>query len=215
MHGLAVILHLQPCFGLGKANLLKKIRVSEEVQQIAHLMDDFSVIPEEVGRAGIRLFLILFGSKDGDSLNLLHYVKFLEMVSASKVVNPHKLPPTERASHFHSLGVHLQVMLWKMPTTEEYRYNPEKWGWRLDGTKINPIMTDLPAALETLLKFVCCKCKLTSRNPHGTNSCSCCKNGLKCATAFGDCRGLNCLNADDINELEEENLELEDDNTIF
>ena len=37
------------------------------------------------------------------TLNSLRYVKFLEMVSASKVVDPHKLPPTERASHFHSL----------------------------------------------------------------------------------------------------------------
>ena len=42
------------------------------------------------------------------TLNSLHCVKFLEMVSASKVVNPHKLPPTEIASHFHSLKVHLQ-----------------------------------------------------------------------------------------------------------
>ena len=98
-------------FGHGKANLLKKIQVSEEVQQIAHLMGDYSVTPEEVGRAGIHLFLILFGGKDGDSLNSLRYVKFLEMVSASKVVDPHMLPPTERAAHFHSLRVHLQVML--------------------------------------------------------------------------------------------------------
>ena len=177
MHGLAAILHLQllawKTFGHGKANLLKKIQVSEEVQQIAHLMGDFSVTPEEVGRAGICLFLIHFGGKDGDSLNTLRYVKFLEMVSASKVVDPHKLPPTERAAHFHSLRVHLQVMLWKMLTTEEYRFDPEKWGWRLDGTKLNPIMTDLPAAPETLLKFVRCKCKLTSRNPCGTNACSC------------------------------------------
>ena len=36
-----------------------------------------------------------------------------------------------------------------------------------------------------------------------------------CLLDCGDCRGLNCLNADDIIELEEENLELEDDNTIF
>ena len=103
MHGLAVILRMSATFGHGKANLLKKIQVSEEVQQIAHLMGDFSVTPEEVGRAGIRLFLILFGGKDGDSLNSVHYVKFLEMVSASKVVDPHKLPPTERAAHFHSI----------------------------------------------------------------------------------------------------------------
>ena len=86
-------------YGLGKANLLKKIQVSEEIQRIAHLMYNYSVMPEEVGRAGIRLFLILFGGKDGDSLNSLQY-EFLEMITASKVVNPHKLPPTERAAHF-------------------------------------------------------------------------------------------------------------------
>ena len=102
-----------------------------------------------------------------------------------------------------------------MLTTEEYQFDPEKWVWRLNGTKLNPIMTDLPPVPETLLKFVRCKCKLTSKNPCGTNTCSCHKNGLKCVTARGDCRGLNCLNADDNIELEEENLELEDDNTIF
>ena len=94
----------------------------------------FSISYDEVNRAGKHLCLIRFGGKDGDSLNSLHYVKFLEMVSASKVVGPHKLPPTETTSHFHSLRVYLQVMLWKMLTTEEYRFDPEKWGWRLDGT---------------------------------------------------------------------------------
>ena len=51
-------------FGHGKANLLKKI---QEIQRIAHLMYNYSVMPEEVSRAGKRLFLIIFGGKDGDS----------------------------------------------------------------------------------------------------------------------------------------------------
>ena len=86
----------------------------------------------------------------------LHYVKFFKKVTASKVVNPHKLPPTEKAAQFCSLTVHLQVMLWKMLTPEEYQLHPEKLVWRLDGTKLKPIMTDLPAAPETLLKYVRC-----------------------------------------------------------
>ena len=61
-------------YGHGKAIVLKKIHVSEEIQRIAHLMYNYSVTLEEVGRAGIRLFLILFGGKDGDSLNSLRYV---------------------------------------------------------------------------------------------------------------------------------------------
>ena len=136
------------------------------------------------------------------------------MITASKVVDPHKLPPTERAAHFHSLRVHIQVMHWKMLTTEEHQFDPEKRGWKLDSVK-HPIMTDLPAAPETLLKFVHCKCKLTSRNPCGTNLCSCRKNGLNRVTACGDCRGLNCQNTDDFIEVDEENFKLGDDNAIF
>ena len=60
-----------------------------------------------------------------------------------------------------------------------------------------PVITDLIPAPENLLKFVQCKCKLTSRNPCGTNTCSCRKNGLKCVSACGDCRGEGCYNAED------------------
>jgi len=193
-------------FGQGKNNLVKKIQVSKEVQQISLLMGDPSVTPEQVGKAGARLFVILFGGKHGDDLNYLCYVKFLEMVSANKIVDPQKLPPTERAAHFHSLRVHLQVILWKRLTHQDLDFDPEQWGWKLDGTQLSPIMTDLAAGPESLLKFVRCKCKLSSRNPCGTNICSCRKNGLRCVTACGDCRGVNCNNAEDftLDELEED-----------
>ena len=61
--------------------------------------------------------------------------------------------------------------------------------------RLQPIMTDLEPALESLLKFVRCKCKLSTANPCGTNTCSCRKHGLKCVTACGDCRGESCRNA--------------------
>ena len=32
--------------------------------------------------------------------------------------------------------------------------DPEQWGWKLDGTLLTPVMTDMAAAPETLLKFV-------------------------------------------------------------
>ncbi len=92
---------------------MKKIQASEEVQQISVLMGDFFMNKEEIGKAGARLFVILFGGKREDSLNFLRYAKFLEMVSTSKAIDPQKLPPTERAAYFHSLRVHLQVVLWK------------------------------------------------------------------------------------------------------
>ena len=123
-------------FGQGKTNLVKKIQVSEEIQRISLLMDNPCTTAEEVDKAGIRLFVILFGGKQDDSLNYLRYAKFLEMVSSSKSIDPQKLPPTERAAHFHSLRVYLQVMLWKQLTHQDSQLDPEKWGWKLDGSAL-------------------------------------------------------------------------------
>ena len=57
-------------FGHGKTNLLKKIQVSKEVQQISILMSDPHMTTDEIGKAGITLFVILFGGKPNDSLNV-------------------------------------------------------------------------------------------------------------------------------------------------
>ena len=59
-------------------------------------------------------------------------------------------------------------------------------------------MTDLDAAPDSLLKFVRCKCKLSSKNPCSTNVCSWCKNGLKCVMACGDCHGEVYNNSEDL-----------------
>ena len=104
------------------------IRRSDQVRSLYHLHPGITVekkkvhtqpnptalktgiTAEEIGKAGVRLFIILFGGKQGDSLNFLRYVKLMEMISSNKAIDPQKLPPTERAAHFHSLRVHLQVM---------------------------------------------------------------------------------------------------------
>ena len=63
---------------------------------------------------------------------------------------------------------------------------------------LTPVLTDLDAAPESLLKFVRCNCKLSTRSPCGNNSCSCREHGLKCVAACGDCRGESCQNAEEI-----------------
>ena len=111
-------------FGHGKTNLLKKIQVSEEVQQKSVLMSDPHMTADEIGKDGIRLFIILFGGKPNDSLNVLRYAKFMDMVSSSikAMLDPQKLPPTERAAHFHSLRVYFQVVLWKTSHIMTYKW---------------------------------------------------------------------------------------------
>ncbi len=45
-------------FGHGKTNLVKKIQVSEEVQQISLLMGSLRMTAEEIGKVGVRLFVV-------------------------------------------------------------------------------------------------------------------------------------------------------------
>ena len=67
-------------------------------------MSEYSATTEQIGKAGTRLFVITYGGKQEGSLNSLWYIKFMEMVSSSKAsLDPQKLPPTERAAHYHSL----------------------------------------------------------------------------------------------------------------
>lgn len=181
-------------FGQGKVGLTKRLTSSTEVQGISQLMMNCDATPDQIGEAGVRLFVIVYGGKASDSLNTLRYAKYMEMVSSARNVDPQKLPPTTRAAYYHSLRVHLQVIMWKELTIDSL--NPLLWGWKGDGSLLQPVMTDVDPAPENLLKFVRCKCKLSSPNPCGTNTCSCRKHGLKCVTACGDCRGESCRNAE-------------------
>ena len=148
-------------------------------------MSDVNATEQQIGRAGIRLFVIAFGGKEEDSLNKLRFLRFMQMIASKTMLDPQKLPPTGRAAYFHSLRVHLQIIMWSKLSIDIL--DPKQWGWKLSGSIYAPIMTDLEAAPENLLKFMRCKCKLLSRNPCGTNLCSCRKNGLKCVAACGDC----------------------------
>jgi len=47
-------------------------------------MSDPHVTADKIGKAGLRLFVILFGSKPNNSLNVLWYAKFLDVVSSRR-----------------------------------------------------------------------------------------------------------------------------------
>ena len=69
----------------------------------------------------------------------------MEMVSSTKTsIDPQKLSPTERAAYFHSLRVHLQVILWKRLTNANP--DPKQWDWKLNGTLLTPVMTNKEVA---------------------------------------------------------------------
>ena len=73
--------------------------------------------------------------------------------------------------------------------------NPLDWGWKVEHGKMTPITTDKEIAPEELLLVIHCNYKLSSRNPCGSNQCSCRRNGIQCVPACGDCRGMGCKNS--------------------
>jgi hypothetical protein len=109
------------------------------------------------------------------------------------LILPEKLPPTERAAHFHGFRVHLQVIEWKM-LDENYNLNPTEWGWKSVDGFLAPIPTDKEIAPPDLLKVIRCNCKTSSKNQCGTKTCMCRKHGIKCMLACGGCHGEDCNN---------------------
>ena len=119
------------------------------------------------------------------------------------------LPPTDRAAHYHSLRVHLQILKWN-DLNDTRNDQAIDWGWKREKSHLIPVMTDKEPAPSDILKIIRCRCKRSC-----TTMCSCKKNGLKCVKACLNCQGESCDNIecdmDDnfLNELDEE-LDSED-----
>jgi hypothetical protein len=112
-------------------------------------------------------------------------------------LEPAKLPPTDRAAHYHGLRVHHQIVTWKV-LDNEFELKPEDWGWHWKDDTLYPTMTDLQVAPECLLKVVRCNCKSSSKTQCGSNFCTCRKHNLKCAPTCGDCQGETCFNKHEV-----------------
>lgn len=190
-------------FGHGKTHVLKAVTVNQSVQKSSDILSCQGKSTEEVWEAGVQVFLCLYASDESDTLTTLRCAKYMAMVARCNILEPQRLPPTARAAHFHSLRVHLQIIRWK--TLNNKTLNALEWGWKLEDGVMAPIMTDLDAAPDSVLKFIRCKCK--SKNPCGTNLCSCRKNGINCVMACGGCRGQSCNNCEEVT--------LEDDDDIM
>ena len=187
------------------------------LQELVSLFGYATATPEDIGNRDKKLMVLLYKGKKGDSLTKLRCSRWNEMAVTSSQVNPAILPPTERAAHFHSLRVHLEML--KGTSLElECEVDPCKWGWRRDdgdSSLLLPVMTDFPPAPDHLLNVIRCKCKMTAKNPCGTMKCLCRKNGLECMQACGDCRGDACANQETQVVEEEEELDEVMDGNIF
>ena len=94
----------------GKQAIKKLLDRSPEARDLANIFMDDKSTQETIGKTGIDLFVLLYGGKPGDTLATLRYKSYMKMAACSSRIVPSKLPPTERAVHFHSLRVFLQVI---------------------------------------------------------------------------------------------------------
>ena len=82
-----------------------------------------------------------------------------------------------------------------------------------------PIKFFKEIAPDDLLNVIRCNCKTTTKNPRGSRTCSCKRNGIPCVAACGDCRGIECNNRSDQNDEDDDDDGEEDyeniDRNIF
>ena len=57
------------------------------------------------------------------------------------VIQPENLPPTERATHYHPIRVHLQLAQWK--NLSWTRLHSKEWGWKEKNGAMEPVKTDI------------------------------------------------------------------------
>ena len=193
----------------GKLKILNSLKL-KEVQHLAQKFNAANAKQDEIGFAGIQLMKIMFGGKESESLTTLRHAKWEKAILLANDVDPATLPPSERAAHFHSLRVYLEMR--RSETLNiDCGLHPCDWGWRRISNVLHPIMTDIPAAPETLLSSIRCNCKSSSPKQCGTLLCTCRKNGWPCGRACGECRGIDCKNP----SVEYYKSDLEDDGNIF
>jgi len=183
-------------YGIGKPSAFKKIVDFQDGLALSEIVGSETASIADVSQAGLRLLTMLYSGKQSDTLNHLRYVTYMHLIARSSTrPRPERLPPTERAAHFHVLRVHLQVVQWK--SLMATNLDPENWGWKLKDAMYVPVATDLKAAPRDILNVISCRCRSSTgtRQQCSSTMCSCRKHGLQCVAACLHCNGEDCDNA--------------------
>jgi len=175
----------------GKHQIVKLFQKNQRLAAFANVFYDPSSTPEAVSTAGEKIMLAMYRSCD-EEINQCRYNAFLK--SAHKI-HPDlaSLPPTKDAAKQHSFRVYYQVQIWL-----GNNLHPEEWGWKrsLDGS-LEPVMTMDPAAPDSILKAIFCRCSGSC----GAR-CGCRKAGINCTSVCGNCEG-RCTNKPPLDAIDE------------
>ena len=146
--------------------------------------------------SGISIFQYIYHAP-GIALGAIRYSMFSRKAVVG-LIKPETLPPTEGAATQHSLRTYLQTQDWL--ALESMSLDPCGYGWTIGAHGFEPVPTLDPIAPEELLHFISCNCK----GDCSSRRCSCKKNGIKCISACGTCKGTMCKNCIEDGESDED-----------
>ncbi|KAF3851192.1 hypothetical protein F7725_012964 [Dissostichus mawsoni] len=147
---------------------------------------DTQATKDAVIQAGTTIFQYIYHAP-GTALGEIRHNMFSRKAAAG-LIKPETLPPTEGAAAQHSLRAYLQTQDWIL--LQSMSLNPSDYGWTLGVHGYEPVPTLDPMAPEELLQFTSCNCNGDCSN----RRCSCKRNGVKCISACGVCKGISCNN---------------------
>ena len=150
-------------FGVGKKATFQKLVKGDSVLQSCS--NEF-ISPNQtraiIEDLGSKAMAVLFGGKCTESLASLRYNILVKKVSSAKsFVTPERLPPTASSTKFHCLRAYYQIMVW---TEQEGDMDVTNWGWKLEENSLIPIMSEMNAAPDILLKMIIATAQLLAQH---------------------------------------------------
>ena len=192
--------------GVGKKNAFYKLAKEPCLQEVASVFLNHGQDVCTIEEAGSKAMALLFGGKCTDSLSSLRFsILNKKVVGGTSFITPERLPPTKSATDYHSRRTYYQVLIW---TGQANQMSAADWGWKVENNQCLPVMSDGPAAPDSLLQMVHCNCATTCRIVR----CSCRKYGLPCTPACGRCQVDSCENPHNHSRTQDDE---EDDSTSF
>jgi len=178
-------------FGVGKNSVFQKVMKGDgSLRSCAREFTIPGQSTDVIVQDGHKALVLLFSGKGADKLTVLrHTILTQKAVSAVSFVTPERLPPTEEATKHHSLPTYFQIMTCM---GEEADLEPTDWGWKAKTNQFIPVMNEMNAAPDSLLKVVHCRPNCTTGC--STQPCTCKTYGLPCTSACGQCQVQSCSN---------------------
>ena len=170
-------------YGKGKERPWKTLQSHQEFRQTFSHLGNLERVSEELINSLNKFVCLLYNDEVSTNVDECRYNLF-----KSGKCSDETLPPNFDSLLKHMERANFQATIWNRCLSPNLNVSlPQNNGWLLSDGQLEIAWMTKPAAPDSLIEFVQCKCKTGCQ----TMRCSCLKSGLKC-TDF--CQCVNCQN---------------------